>query len=86
MNKIHTFQELWPGHKFWKGHIRTFAGKHSSPELHLAKKIKMHLTEQKKNSNSLEYEVVLYFDLHPHPMAYTFGSIVMEWKQILFEV
>ena len=35
------------------------------------------------NSKSLEYEDVLYFDLQPHPMAYTLGSVVMEWKQIL---
>ena len=35
------------------------------------------------NSKSLEYEDVLYFNLQPHPMARTLGSVVMEWKQTL---
>ena len=35
------------------------------------------------NSKLLEYEDVLYFDLQPHPMAYTLGSVVMGWKQTL---
>ena len=38
------------------------------------------------NSNSLEYEDVLYFDFQPHPMACTLGSVVMESKQTLFEI
>ena len=38
------------------------------------------------NSNSLEYEDVLYFDLQPNPMACTLGSVVMEWKQTLPEI
>ena len=42
--------------------------------------------QNKPNSNSLEYEDVLYFDLQPHPIACTPGSIVMEWKQTLFEI
>ena len=32
------------------------------------------------------YEDVLYFDLQPHPMACTLGSVVMEWKQTLFDI
>ena len=48
----------------------------------------MHLKQQKKkkkkkNSKSLDYEDVLYFYLQPHPMVYTQGSVVMEWKQTL---
>ena len=54
----------------------------SSPELCLANKTKMHLKQKKKmNSKLLEYEDVLYFDLQPHPMAYTLESVVMEQKQ-----
>ena len=72
-----------------KKKIRAVAGQLSLPELlPIANKIKMHLTKKKKkrNSNSLEYEEVLYFDLQPQPMACTLGSVVMEWKQTLFEI
>ena len=34
----------------------------------------------------LYYHLSLYFDLQPHPMACTMGSVVMEWKQTLFEI
>ena len=34
------------------------------------------------NSNSLEYEDILSFDL----MACTLGLVVMEWKQTLFKI
>ena len=62
--------------------IGAVVGQRSSPEYRLANKTKMHLTKKKKNkelnSNSLEYEDVLYFDLQPNPMACTLGSLVME--------
>ena len=60
--------------------IGAVAGQRSSPEYRLANKTKMHLTKKNKelNSNSLEYEDVLYFDLQPNPMACTLGSVVME--------
>ena len=66
--------------------IRAVAGQCSSPESRLANKIKMHLTGTKLNSNSLEYENVLYFDHQPHPMACTLGSVVIERKQTLSEI
>ena len=69
-----------------KAICRAVTGQRSSPESHFANKIKMYLMKRKLNSNSLEYEDVLYFDLQPHPMACTQGSLVMEWKQTLFEV
>ena len=31
---------------------------------------------QNINSKSLEYEVVLYFDLQPHPMTRALGSVL----------
>ena len=63
--------------------IRAVVGQRSSPELRLANKTKMHLKQKTMNSKSLEYEDILYFDLQPHPMACTLGSVVMEWKQTL---
>ena len=38
-------------------------------------KLKMHLM-QNINSKSLEYEVVLYFDLQPHPRTRALGSVL----------
>ena len=35
------------------------------------------------NSKSLEYKEVLYIDFEPNPVAYTLGSVLMEWKQTL---
>ena len=64
----------------------------SSPELCLANKTKMHLKQQQQKKKkkkkkmtwkSPEYEDVLYFDLQPHSMTCTLGTVVMEWKQIL---
>ena len=65
--------------------IRAVAGQYSSPESRIANKIKMHLTK-KKTKKKTEYEDVLYFDLQPHPIACTLGSVVMEWKQAQFEI
>ena len=68
---------------YWIFTIRAVAGQPSSPELCLANKIKMHLVERK---NWTQTEDVLYFDFQPHPMACTMGSVVIEWKQTLFEI
>ena len=62
--------------------IRAVIGQPSSAKSHLANKIQNASDEESKiNSNSLEFEDVLYFDLQPHQ-----GSVVMEWKQTLFEI
>ena len=86
--KFHSVQELWPGHRFSAradNSIRAVAGHRSSPESRLATKIKIHLTK-KKTELKLMYIDVLYFDLQPHPIVSTLGSVVMEWKQTLFEI
>ena len=58
------------------------AGQRSLSESRLVNKTKMHLM-QNINSESLEYEDTLYFDLQPNPMACTLGSVFMEWKRTL---
>ena len=75
-------------HSFFYCYIkRAVAGQHSSPESRLANKIKKHLTKKiNMNSNSLVYEDLLYFDLQPHSMACTLGSVIMEWKQTPSEI
>ena len=80
---------LWTLTRFRTETIRAVAEQRSSPELRHANKTKMYLKQKKKKkkkkepSKPLEYEDLLYFDLQSHPMAYTLGSVVMEWKQTL---
>ena len=60
--------------------IRAVPEQRSSPEFCLANKTKMHLKPKKMNSESLEYEDVLYFlpPAPPHGMYPVVSSYGME--------